>query len=460
MKKFFKQFTIFSLLFSMTFGSVSLPASAGKLGDILPQAGVTLALNEGSSLRDVTESAAQKEEKKNRETVSGDNAGSSISMNIKASVKGSSAGTTSGNEAGLDPEEIVETLTFPRTEKDEEQLAAEAAEEQAAEQAAEEEEYFKNLVIAQVNNYVNVRADAGEDYEIVGKLYNNSVGELIYEKDGWYQIKSGNCVGYVKGEFCVTGEAAVELAREVGTRIAKVNTTTLFVREQPTTDSSVIGMVPIGDELIVVEELEGWVKVNIEEGDGYVSRSYVSLTTEFVKAESKKEEEARLAKEAAEREAARKAAAAAQSQRRRESSVNNAKPNASVAQAQAGAQVVSSSAGSANGKAVAQYALQFVGNPYVYGGSSLTNGTDCSGFVMSVYKNFGVNLPHSSSADRSQGSGVGSLAEAQPGDILCYSGHVGIYIGGGQIVHASTPSSGIKVSRADYRKILSIRRIF
>lgn len=114
---------------------------------------------------------------------------------------------------------------------------------------------------------------------------------------------------------------------------------------------------------------------------------------------------------------------------------------------------------SGSGQDVADYALQFVGNPYVYGGSSLTNGTDCSGFTMSVYKKFGISLPHSSSAQRSYGKGV-SYSDAKPGDIICYSGHVGIYIGNGKIVHASTPSSGIKVSTATYKKILTVRRFF
>ena len=112
------------------------------------------------------------------------------------------------------------------------------------------------------------------------------------------------------------------------------------------------------------------------------------------------------------------------------------------------------------GKAVINYATQFVGNPYVYGGSSLTNGTDCSGFVMSVYSNFGVSLPHSSSALRSKGYDVGGLENAQPGDIVCYSGHVGLYVGNGQIVHASTSRTGIIVSSATYRNILTVRRIF
>ena len=121
---------------------------------------------------------------------------------------------------------------------------------------------------------------------------------------------------------------------------------------------------------------------------------------------------------------------------------------------------VTSGSGSQLGKNVADFACQFVGNPYVYGGSSLTNGTDCSGFVMSVYNNFGVSLPHSSSADRNVGSSVGGLENAQPGDIVCYSGHVGIYVGDGKIVHASTSKTGIIISNANYRSVLSVRRIF
>lgn len=311
-------------------------------------------------------------------------------------------------------------------------------EESVSENSVEED--FSNLVIAQVNDYVNVRSIPSEEGEILGKLYDDSVGEFISEKDGWYEIKSGSVQGYVKAEYVVTGDEAVALAKEVGKRIATVTTTTLFVREQATTESSVIGMVPIEDELTVTEEdvTEGWVKVSIEEGEGYVSTEFVTLSTEFVKAESKAEEEARLEAEAAAR---RKANAAV----------------SSSAASESGAVV---SGGSATGNAVASYALQFVGNPYVYGGSSLTNGTDCSGFVMSVYAHFGVGLPHSSGAQRGCGYSVGGLANAQPGDIVCYSGHVGIYIGNGQIVHASTAATGIKVSNAGYRPVLSVRRIF
>ena len=322
----------------------------------------------------------------------------------------------------------------------------ETAEEVTAEDA--EEELFRNRVIAQVRSCVNVRSLPSESGEILGKLYNNSVGTFIKEEDGWYLIKSGSVTGYVKAEYCVTGEDAVDIARSVGTRIATVTTQTLFVRTEPTTESSILGMVPEADELLVLEETEGWVKVDVEEGTGWVSTDYVTLRSEFVQAESKEEEAARLAKEAEERQKAQAAAAAKVSKKTETSSSS------------ANTQSYSVGEGSEMGVAVAEYGLQFVGNPYVWGGTSLTNGADCSGFVMSVYANFGVSLPHSSASDRSQGYAVDGLANAQPGDLICYSGHVALYIGNGQIVHASNKKTGIIVSQADYRKILAIRRIF
>ncbi len=328
-------------------------------------------------------------------------------------------------------------------------------------EAKDETEDFSNLVVANVSDFVYVRVAPSEDSEPVGKLYKDSVGDALEEAaDGWIKIKSGNAEGYVSLDYVFTGEEAVKKAKEVGRRSAKVVTTTLYVRQNPNTDAEVVGLVPMDDILSVEEETnEDWVKVSIEEGDGYVSTDYVKLYTEFVHAESKAEEEARLKREAEERRAAAEAAARAAAKNRKNNKNGNGGGKRSGSSGSSGA--VYAVTGSGNGSSVASYALQFVGNPYVYGGSSLTNGTDCSGFVMSVYRNFGVGLPHSSGADRSVGYAVpGGLSGAQAGDIVCYSGHVGIYIGNGQIVHASTARTGIKVSSANYRTPVAVRRIF
>lgn len=172
---------------------------------------------------------------------------------------------------------------------------------------------------------------------------------------------------------------------------------------------------------------------------------------------AKKNEEIRKAKE---EEARRKAAEEARKKAEEEArkKANTGGRSSSASNKYSGPTAAKSSGGSAQGRAVADYGLQFVGNPYVFGGTSLTNGTDCSGFVQSVYRHFGYTLPRSSSEQRSAGSEV-SYSNAQPGDLICYSGHIGIYIGNGQIVHASSPKTGIKVGTATYRTILSVRRI-
>lgn len=465
----------------------------------LPAAGIAVVLEEGTTIQELTqeviqniaylesasgiqpniviaaEKVAMAEEPAQEETTVADS--DTVRALVDSVSDSSDKGTLDSLSAGFSATDIYEEETTEESteeseseaDTEEETTEEETTEEETTEEeteettetASEDEQDFRGLVIARVNNYVNVRSIPSEEGEIVGKLYDKSVGEFEEEVDGWYKITSGNCSGYVKAEYCVTGDEAQALAKEVGTTYAVVNTTTLKVRQEASTDSAVLGLVPIEEELVVVEELDGWVKVAIEEGDGYVSREYVNLRTDFVHAESKEEEEARLAEEAKEREEARAAAQATEAARATQAAEQTTQKQAQTeAVIEAAQATVASSAGSEMGKAVIDYATQFVGNPYVYGGTSLTNGTDCSGFVMSVYANFGVGLPHSSSALRSKGYDVGGLANAQPGDIVCYSGHVALYIGNGQIVHASTSKTGIIISNANYRSILAVRRIF
>ena len=155
-----------------------------------------------------------------------------------------------------------------------------------------------------------------------------------------------------------------------------------------------------------------------------------------------------------EEEAKKAAALAAQQAQNNTSGSTNSSSSGNVDSAS----IISGAQGSASGKEIANYACKFVGNPYVSGGTSLTNGADCSGFTYAVYQAFGYSIPRTSTAQRSAGRGV-TYAEAQPGDIICYAGHVAIYLGGGRIVHASTPATGIKYGTATYREILAVRRI-
>lgn len=185
------------------------------------------------------------------------------------------------------------------------------------------------------------------------------------------------------------------------------------------------------------------------------------------------EEEKKAAEEAARKaaeEAAKKAAAEEAAKKAQEEANKKAADEAAKKAAAEASKKSSSASGSSGssgssvsynptGQSVVNYACQFVGNPYVWGGTSLTNGADCSGFIMSIYAKFGVSLPHSSGAMAGCGRGV-SYSEAMPGDIICYAGHVAIYMGGGQIVHASNAKDGIKISgNAAYRPIVAVRRV-
>lgn len=273
--------------------------------------------------------------------------------------------------------------------------------------------------VAQVDDYVNVREEPDENSRILGKLYKDCIGTVLGEEDGWIKIKSGSIEGFVKSEYvCIGDEALID---SVAHYRAKVTADALKMREETNTDCGILDMAWNGERLdILDDELydQGWIEVQKGDTTAYVASAYVDVAYEFDYAESREEELARLAEEA------------------RLADLN----------------------GSSLGVQICNYALQFVGNPYRWGGVSLTNGADCSGFLLSVFGHFGYYLPHSSYADRSMGRAV-SRDEMRPGDIICYSGHVALYIGNGQIVHAASRRSGIKVSNAFYRSVVAIRRI-
>ncbi len=321
----------------------------------------------------------------------------------------------------------------------------------------EDQTDYKNMAVAQVNDYVNIRKKPDENAKLLGKLYSNAVATVIRKQGDWYKIRSGSVTGYVKGDFVVVGDE--KLIKSVGVQIAKVNTTTLKVRSKASKKSEVLTLVPGGEELEVSSMKsfdDGWVKVAVEEGDGFVSSDYVDISREYTYAESRAEEEARLAIEQARIEAEEAARRAQEAAAAGSTSTGTSSDSSSAGSSDS----TSSGSASSSGQSVVNYASQFLGNPYVYGGTSLTNGADCSGFVMSVYAHFGVSLPHSSNALRGAGYGV-SYSSMQPGDIICYDGHVAIYAGGNTVIHASNPADGIKyTSPANYRSVVAVRRIF
>lgn len=372
--------------------------------------------------------------------------------NIVAQTNGSGNTTTAGATRNFAQyaqnlaEKTAEKQTTP--EETAPEAAPESQEAQPEEnQAQEVKSEFADKGVANVeeDSYVNIRSEANTDCEIVGKLYANSAVTVLGTEGEWYKIHSGNCEGYIKQEYIITGNE--ELAKSISTRVAIVDTDNLNIRDDKTTEGTVLGQVSKSDVLLVVSEEPEWIQVATDEGEGYVSAQYVHCTNFFKVAESKEEEEARLKREAEARAG-------------RESSSSQSSSSKSSSKGEVGKAKSYAPASGGTGADVANYACQFVGNPYVYGGTSLTNGADCSGFIMSVYKAFGVSLPHSSTAMRSVGYAV-SASEMRPGDIICYDGHVALCIGSdGSIVHASTPSTGIKYGNAYYKNIITVRRIF
>ena len=299
-----------------------------------------------------------------------------------------------------------------------------------------EQEEYSNMVFANVEDFLYVRKEPNEDSEWLGKLYKGGAATAVGTEGDYTRIQSGSVEGYVLTDQLYTGGAAKEYALQAAQKQATVTAYVLNVRSGQGTEYEILTQVT-KDQMYQVtgDAVDGWYPIRAGEIDGWVSGEYVTVTDSFTYAESKEEEQARIAAEEAQK-AAEEAAAQAEAQRALEA-----------------AQVRSS------GQAVIDYACQFIGNPYVWGGTSLTNGADCSGFVQAVYQNFGISLPRTSAEMRSAGYEV-SYENALPGDIMCYDGHVGLYMGDGTIVNAIDEAHGIGISNATYTNIITIRRMF
>lgn len=277
---------------------------------------------------------------------------------------------------------------------------------------------YKNIGISDVDNYLNVREEPSEDGKVIAKMPSKAAGNILETTDnGWYKIQSGKITGYVKSDYILTGQAAKDEALKVAELMAIVNTDMLNARSEPSTDSKIWTQISNNEKYPVLKQIDGWVEIELEEdSNAYVASDYVDVRYALPEAIkfSPLEEKAN-------------AAASLRTQ-------------------------------------IVNYALQFLGNPYVWGGTSLTKGADCSGFTLSVFGHFGISLPHYSGSQANMGKAVKS-SEMRPGDLVFYANskgtinHVGIYIGNGQIVNAASRRSGIKISTWNYRSPVRIRNI-
>lgn len=273
---------------------------------------------------------------------------------------------------------------------------------------------YTNLGMSVISSgNLNIRQEASTDSEVVGILTNHNACELLEDAGDWYKVTSGKVTGYVSKQYLVIGDEAEAIAEQEIKTVATVNTETLNVRAEKSTEAEVLSQVGNSEAFTVNSVADGWVEISVDDSVGYISQDYVTLAQALPTAKT----------------------------------IEQVKYGDGVSDVRA---------------SVVSYALQFVGNRYVWGGTSLENGVDCSGFTMRILGKYGVSLPHSSKAQPSCGTKI-SASDAKPGDLFFYGSgrsisHVAIYIGNGQIVHASNKRDGIKVSNAYYRNPICVTR--
>ena len=279
--------------------------------------------------------------------------------------------------------------------------------------------FYDRPGVSNVSNYLNIRAGAGENEKIIGKLPSYAGCEILEDANGWYKISSGGITGYVKSDYILTGDEAKQAAMNHAELMAIVHADRLNARTEPSTDAKIWTQISENERYHVAEQLDGWVKIEFDEsgegdGDDEISAAYVS--SEFV--------EVRYALSEAIKFSPTEESASLRSR-------------------------------------IVNYAMKFLGNPYVWGGTSLTKGADCSGVTMSVMKNFGISLPHYSGSQAKSGKRIKS-SEMRPGDLVFYGNsrgkinHVAMYIGNGQVINAASRRSGIKISTWNYRTPICI----
>ena len=365
--------------------------------------------------------------------------------------------------------------------------------------ADEQSDAAGTLAFAQCEEYINIRQNPDTDSEVVAKIYNHGAAEIEEQDGDWYKIRSGNAEGYVKAEYFATGAEAETIAEQAAYRVAEVYPDQLNVRTEPSEDSDVVTTASKDQELEVVAWDGDWMKVAL--GDdvyGYINAYYVGYNVFYPQAETLEEEQARLA---AEQQAAESWDDSEVETRAEETGYEETEapgyeepgneeteapsyeepgneeteapgyeepgyeeteaPGNEETEAPAYEETEAPST-SGTGQQIADYAVQFVGNPYVWGGTSLTNGADCSGFTLSVFANFGIGLSRTAESQSYGGTSV-DFGSLQPGDLLFYNStgsidHVAIYIGGGQIVHAANSRKGIIISDAYYQTPVCARR--
>ena len=337
--------------------------------------------------------------------------------------------------------------------------------------------------ISIANDYVNIRRHPKiKGSRVLGRLYKGSSAKILKDKkNGWVQVQSGSVKGYIKKEFLAIGDSAEKLSKKYGKRYIKVKKgiVTLNVREKTSTKSTILVQIPEDEKFRIEKDCgKNWIRISLDDTHGYVAREFVDEKVSFKKAVSMKEIRAKRRRKAAAAKAARERAAALAAERAASSSsssgrtsVKSSSSSSSSSKKASSAKKSSSNAGSSvsyskgsgTGAQIVSFAKKFLGNKYVYGGTSLTNGTDCSGFTMSVYAAFGYSIPRTSRDQSCYGKSV-SLSNVQPGDLIFYKngssvGHVALYMGGGNVIHASNRVDGIKISNMYYRTPYCARRI-